>query len=127
MCINEQGKHNGHGYNSNGGDANQPHTPSTHRRDMSKVVCFNCKRPGHYARDCTEPASGNGYSGEKKPDLFEREHVNHVNVRKSGRKRCDHVERGYVNYVNVGSIYKASDSESGKILIKSQYCGHSLQ
>src|ERR1041385_8597673 len=35
---NEQGKHNGHGYNSNGGDANQPHNPSTHRRDMSKVV-----------------------------------------------------------------------------------------
>ena len=62
---------------------------------MSKVVCFNCKRHGHYARDCTEPASGNGYSGEKKHDLFEREHVNHVNVGKSGRKKCGHVKRGY--------------------------------
>ena len=74
----------------------------------------------------TAPTSGNGYSGEKKHDLFEREHLNHVNVGKSGRKRCDHVKRGYVNYVNVGSIYKASDSESCKILIKSQCFGHSL-
>lgn len=49
---------------NNGGTNGSPSDPPAPRKDTSKVLCFNCKDLGHYARDCIEP---HRKLGRKKP------------------------------------------------------------
>ena len=51
-----------------------------HKRDLSQVLCYNCKKTGHYAADCPEKMKNGGDANGNKPNLFQNGHVNHVNV-----------------------------------------------
>ena len=37
--------------------------PTSSRRDMSKITCFNCRKTGHYKNQCNEPARDEAAGG----------------------------------------------------------------
>jgi hypothetical protein len=50
------------------------------KKDNSKVLCFNCKEPGHYATECPEESNkANGTDGVKK-------NLNHITCYKCKQK-----------------------------------------
>ena len=69
---------NGNG-GSNGQNSTSPSTPA--KGNLSQVTCFKCQKTGHYATDFPEAQNGNGNgSSGKKPNPFNKGHVNHVSV-----------------------------------------------
>jgi hypothetical protein len=50
------------------------------KKDISQVLCYNCKKLGHYASDCPEKKRNVGGSIGNKPNQFQEEHINHMNM-----------------------------------------------
>ena len=77
---NHNGSKNGNGNGgSNGQNRINPSTPA--KRDLSHITCFKCQKNVHYANECPEAQNGNGNgSSGKKPNPFNKGHVNHVSV-----------------------------------------------
>jgi hypothetical protein len=84
-----EGHHHHHDHNGNG---NIQHVGNGHfhqgnmnrmnfnKKDISQILCYNCKKPGHYAADCPEKKkNGGGFNGNK-PNPFNKGHMNHINV-----------------------------------------------
>jgi hypothetical protein len=65
------GNHNGSNGHQNGG--NRQHRP---KKDLSHIICYNCKKPRHFADMCSKKK----LDDVAKPNPFKKGHVNHVNV-----------------------------------------------
>jgi hypothetical protein len=74
----DNGNHNGSNGNHTGGNGHQNGGNGQHRikKDLSHIICYNCKKPGHFADMCSEKKQDDA----AKPNPFKRGHVNHVNV-----------------------------------------------
>ena len=72
MLFRSNGHRNGH-HNGNSG---QQRPNSDGKRDMSEVMCYKCKKNGHYADRCPELKAIEA----TKPNPFQKGHVNHLDV-----------------------------------------------
>ena len=64
---------NGHNHNAqrNGNNDHDLSTPT--KKDLSQLLCYRCRNPGHYSTNCPELKKinyDNGNSGDKEIDLF---------------------------------------------------------
>jgi hypothetical protein len=70
---------NGNG-NGNGSNNGRNYQNNLKKKNISQVLCYNCKKLGHYASDCLEKERNVEGSIGNKPNQFPEEHINHVNV-----------------------------------------------
>jgi hypothetical protein len=50
------------------------------KKGISQVLCYNYKKFRHYASDCPEKKRNVVGSIGNKPNQFQEEHINHVNM-----------------------------------------------
>ena len=80
-------KHHGHDHNGGNGsykgngnatpNNNGHHRPNTApKKDLSHIICYNCKKPGHYSTECPEMKNAE----TAKPNPFDKGFVNPVHL-----------------------------------------------
>ncbi|XP_071683420.1 uncharacterized protein [Lolium perenne] len=70
------GHHNGHRNGHGNGNNGQRQSKSDGKRDLSGVMCYKCKKYGHYSSNCPELKT----SDTTKPNPFQKGYVNHLDV-----------------------------------------------
>ena len=70
------GHHNGHRNGHHNGNNGQQRFNADGKKDMSEVMCYKCKKNGHYADKCPELKAIEA----AKPNPFQKGHVNHLDV-----------------------------------------------